>query len=702
MVEHFSRMARHMARGSKLLLGPIILAMTASPGVASTSCLFGGGVLTLTLSTTTAPVSVVRSDAPTIGEIRVLEAGVPVPCAQPPPTVSTVELIRVSDPTRRSAILEIDLRGGLFGSVEFMLDLGEGTSDELRIVGSDGADHLVLSGSGIDLDGGGQVDVRTTGVEIHAVEAGAGNDIVDAGGDDNSGPFPARLVIDGGPGADTIDGGDAGDLLRGGDGPDVLRGWDGPDRLEGGEGADDLDGGPRDDVLVGGPGNDVEKGGSGDDLFLQGSEPDGGDAISGGIGDLDVVAYDRRSARVEVRVGNGLADDGEAGELDAIQGDVEGVLGGSGDDLLIGHGAANLLRGGPGDDELEGQGGPDVLDGGPGTNTLDGGAASDTVTYADASGPVTVDLELGVATGAGEDTLASVENAIGGPFGDTLIGTAEADDLRGRGGADRLVGQDGPDVLLGGTGADVLEGGPGSDELDGGAGNDRLRPGGGADVVEGGPGRDLLDLASSLVPVVVDLPAGTLVGEGEAIVSAIEDVRGSRGDDVLRGDRFPNRLSGLAGRDVVSGAGGADVLSGGTGDDVLVGGSGADLIDEGAAVNGADRIRGGPGRDTVSYRRRTRDLRVSVGRGADDGERFERDLIAASVERVLGGRGRDLLVGDRGPNVLVGGDGHDRLRGKGGDDLLIGGPGRDLLDGGPGFDRCRQGPGKGRKRRCEA
>lgn len=685
-----------------LLLTPFLVGLTAVPVTASPVCSFSEGVLRLTLVTTIGPTSIVRSDSPIPGEIRVLDAGNPVPCGDPPPTVATTEEVRVSDPTRDSSILEIDLRGGLFGSTRFLIDLGLGTTDELRIVGSDDPDHLVLSGSGIDLDGAGQVDVATAGGELHTVLAGGGADDVDASGDDNTDPFPGRLVIDGGVGADVIDGGDAGDLLVGGDGPDVLRGGDGPDRLEGQEGADVLDGGSRDDVLLGGPGDDQETGGPGDDLFLQGTEADGGDTISGGVGDLDVVAYDRRSSQVEATIGNGAPDDGETGELDEIRGDVEGVLGGPADDLLVGNGAANVLRGGGGDDDLEGGGGADVLDAGSGVNSLDGGAGSDTVSYADAPGPVTVDLGGGTATGHGEDTLVSMENAIGGPFPDALIGSADANDLRGRGGADQLGGNEGPDVLLGGPGADLLQGGPGSDELDGGSGNDRLVPGPGVDRAEGGPGRDLLDLGSSPLPVSVDLAAGTASGEGEDLLADVEDVRGSGGADVLRGNRLPNRLIGLGGRDVIRGAGGRDVISGKTGNDVLIGGRGSDLFEEGAGANGADVIRGGSGRDTVSYRARARGLRVSVGRGANDGEPFEGDLITGSVERVIGGRGPDLLVGHGGRNILLGRRGADRLIGRAGDDVLMGGPGRDRLDGGPGFDRCRQGPGKGTKRRCEA
>jgi hypothetical protein len=48
---------------------------------------------------------------------------------------------------------------------------------------------------------------------------------------------------------------------------------------------------------------------------------------------------------------------------------IENAIGGSGNDILIGNEAANVLTGGAGDDRLTGAGGNDVLDGGVGTDT---------------------------------------------------------------------------------------------------------------------------------------------------------------------------------------------------------------------------------------------------------------------------------------------------------------------------------------------
>ena len=58
-----------------------------------------------------------------------------------------------------------------------------------------------------------------------------------------------------------------------------------------------------------------------------------------------------------------------------------------------------------------------------------------------------VDLQFGFATGAaGNDTLISIENAIGSAFDDFAVGNAGDNVLDGVGGNDGLLGQDGDDI----------------------------------------------------------------------------------------------------------------------------------------------------------------------------------------------------------------------------------------------------------------
>lgn len=257
------------------------------------------------------------------------------------------------------------------------------------------------------------------GVEVHL---GDGDDriqhdyngLIDGGsGDDDilgtGGPF--RLI--GGPGADRLEAtGISGSSvsyldhtegvavrLNGraddgtpGEGDNVLGaitgigGGAGDDYLEAGPTASGLSGEGGDDILVGSPEHDSVHGGDGDDELLAGDGNDyltgagGADVLSGG-GGLDEVSYGGTEP-LHLSIGDG-ANDGEAGEGDDIRGDVEGLTGGRGDDVLIGdddpnrliaYGGRDVLRGGGGADQLIGWNDGDELDAGSGPDLVEGGA----------------------------------------------------------------------------------------------------------------------------------------------------------------------------------------------------------------------------------------------------------------------------------------------------------------------------------------
>ena len=121
---------------------------------------------------------------------------------------------------------------------------------------------------------------------------------------------------------DALDGGSTfeHDELDGGPGTDTLRGGGGEDTLRGGPDADALDGGTGEDDLVGGAGADTLAGGK----------------------QFDTVSYADRTAPVTVDR-QSAGGDGEAGENDDFQGDVELVVGGSAGDTLRGGAAADDL-----------------------------------------------------------------------------------------------------------------------------------------------------------------------------------------------------------------------------------------------------------------------------------------------------------------------------------------------------------------------
>jgi Ca2+-binding RTX toxin-like protein len=154
----------------------------------------------------------------------------------------------------------------------------------------------------------------------------------------------------------------------------------------------------------------------------------GDNVIDGGAG-VDTVSYAKATAGVTIDL-----------SLTGPQ-----ATGGAGVDTLL-----NI-------ENLVGSKYADVISGDGGANVLNGGAGVDTVTYANATAGVNVDLSLTAAQdtgGAGVDTLKGFENLTGSAFDDTLKGSAGANTLDGGAGNDTLAGGAGKDVLIGGDGAD--------------------------------------------------------------------------------------------------------------------------------------------------------------------------------------------------------------------------------------------------------
>lgn len=177
---------------------------------------------------------------------------------------------------------------------------------------------------------------------------------------------------------------------------------------------------------------------------------------------------------------NRPVNDGNDSLTDPLGQDYDIYYGGRGDDTLTGGSDNELLLGGEDDDLLQGLAGADrlfggsgydYLIGGKGDDTIDGGADIDAVDYYyDATGPITVNLALGTATGAGigKDTLSNIETVYGSYYADTLIGDSNTNYLCGIDGNDKLDGAGGNDWLWGGYGKDTLIGGAGNDLLYGG------------------------------------------------------------------------------------------------------------------------------------------------------------------------------------------------------------------------------------------
>lgn len=235
----------------------------------------------------------------------------------------------------------------------------------------------------------------------------------------------------------------------------TVDGEGGADELELGAGCEFVFDGPCDVFLLGGPGDDM--------LRVQGplrmDGGAGGDSMAGGI-----VDYSARVNPVTVD-GDGVADDGEAGEGDNVADTVFRAIGGSAGDTFTGIGG-------------QGRDGDDTFTAGEHGHSFEGQAGDDVCL-----GSATSDFCEG---GPGEDQL------MGGGGGDDLFGGGGADTIRGGPGRDGIFGDSGNDLLFGNEGRDFIAGGPGDDtirarddtrdRLEGNRGFDRARVDRGLDV----------------------------------------------------------------------------------------------------------------------------------------------------------------------------------------------------------------------------
>jgi Ca2+-binding RTX toxin-like protein len=199
-------------------------------------------------------------------------------------------------------------------------------------------------------------------------------------------------------------------------------------------------------------------------------------------------------------------------------------------------------------------------------------------------------------------------------------------------GAPRIIafGGAGADTVAGGLGPETLDGGDDNDPMvDGGGGDDEVTGGPGNDTVEGGDGNDRLDFPGA--------------------------------------DPLEDQSAGI------------DMLDGGAGNDQLNGGPPR-------SPQEGDTLDGGGGTDTADYSQRAAPLAIALDGVANDGEAGEGDNVAADVENVVGGSGRDTLVGSGAANALDGRDADDVIMGAGGDDTVAGANGNDSLSGGDGND----------------
>ena len=395
-----------------------------------------------------------------------------------------------------------------------------GSGDDLVESGSGNGNDTIAGGDGRDtIYGGEDNDSASGGAEADELSGRGGNDILNGDfGNDYIAGEDGDDTMRGGTGNDLMLGSIGDDQIFGDANDDWLRGDEGDDTLRGGTGSDIYvqeanTGFGGFDIVVQTEGNatsidsayvgsglyDLNWYREGNDLIVHGAVNENYDIndtgylrikdhyVSGSAG-LDYFEgdtlvdngfYTDQSvhpggiARVYTPTGNTGRDQGGYTEVlwggtgnDKMQGNGgyrDYMFGDAGNDTLTGSdGTIDHLRGGDGNDQLRGMGGNDRLRRGDGNDVVNGGDGIDRIEFTDASGGITVDLNIEgkaqtVGADQGKDTLIQHR-------GGARLAVRRPDDRQCR--RNFMIGEGGDDTMIGGEGGDFFLGGEGSDIYD--------------------------------------------------------------------------------------------------------------------------------------------------------------------------------------------------------------------------------------------
>lgn len=458
----------------------------------------------------------------------------------------------------------------------WLLSASLDNSGLLTVDGTAGDDQIALALNGsqivVNVNSDPAQSFAVADVNSISVTGDAGNDLITIG----SGLIGAK--VDGGAGNDTLIAGTGDDTLIGGVGDDKYVFQDGfgndvvRENAAAGNDTMDFSGCTRslfftignltvsDGVHTVNHGeNNIENiiGGSGNNTFVfqDGAALPGNITGNGLAGKANTLVYASYSTGVTVDLSNHTATGTQS-----IQG-INNIIGGSGNDVLIGDANANVLDGGGGNNTLVGGGGNDdkfmSTDGGmdtiispPGSGSLDFSKSAQALVFDITATGVTVRNAAGQVLASGSSTLA------------------------------KLIGGSGNDTFLMENGAQF------------------------SGVLDGGTGANTLDYTLYGKGVQVFLDARQ-AATGTGGVVNVDNVNGTRFSDLIIGNTNNNLIQSGNGNDTVIGEGGNDTIVAGNGNDLLVGNSGTDLFITGKGKStiftqgGADQVRVGNGANTI-------------------------------------------------------------------------------------------------------
>ncbi len=422
------------------------------------------------------------------------------------------------------------------------------------------------------------------------------------------------------------------------------------------------------DILLGDAGANNIQGGLGDD-FINGRT--GNDIIDGGAGN-NTISFSDQTSGVTLTLQNAGPSTATTTGGDTITlTNIQNITGSNFNDTITGNNADNIIRGGGGND------------------TLDGGGGTDTLSYDNQTASITADLGAGTVTkpGGGQDTFVNFEIFNATAYDDTIIAGPLISVINGGAGTDTLSYQNTAGAVtvnlvtqtttgaltntftsienvIGGNGNDTITGDAGNNVLSGGNGNDTIFASGGTDTLNGGAGTDTANFTPLPGLIMAYLGTASLVVSDDPnnVIDPITGLRvGVNPQTGLEQNPGPyyNDYSTLNGIETIVGSNFNDVFVSGNTSRVL-------------------SLDGGAGIDWISFATETNAVTANLS-GTATGSFGTYTFLNNSIENIAGGSGNDILTGTSGNNIMYGNAGNDTFNPNGGSDMIFGGSGFDTV-----------------------